>query len=127
MAFVALTSLILIIQYMVFMALVGRARGEYGVKAPAMTGHEMFERRLRIQLNTHEQLMITLPAMWINAYFFRPDVAAALGLVFFVGRILFARAYMTVPEKRAVGMVMGFLSNVAQILCSLWGVLGSFF
>lgn len=118
---VALVTLLLLMQYIYFTARVGMMRDK--VKAPAMTGHEGFEKRLRVQLNTLEQLIITLPAMWICAHFFRPDVAAALGTVFIIGRFLFSAAYVSdKPEKRAAGMVMGFLANVALILCSLWAI-----
>jgi hypothetical protein len=35
---------------------VGRARTRYGIKAPAVTGNENFERAYRVQMNTLEQL-----------------------------------------------------------------------
>lgn len=39
---------------------VGRARGRYGVKAPAVSGHEMFERAFRVQMNTLEGVVLML-------------------------------------------------------------------
>ena len=44
MNLVHLVAVLAVIQYMVFSVLVGRARVRYGVKAPATSGHEMFER-----------------------------------------------------------------------------------
>lgn len=35
---------------------VARARGRYGVKAPAVVGHELFERAYRVQMNTLDTL-----------------------------------------------------------------------
>ena len=64
--------------------------------------------------------------MWIVAYYFRPDVAAALGLVFIIGRFLYARAYVKDPTTRATGMMIGFLANVALLLCGLYSVLVRF-
>jgi uncharacterized membrane protein YecN with MAPEG domain len=122
MEFVALVTLLLIFQYMTFMMLCGMARAKGDVKAPATSGDEMYERALRVQMNTVEQLVITLPAMWICAMYYRPLVAAALGLVFFLGRLLYRTAYMRDPTKRGPGMIVGFLANVGLVLTALWGV-----
>jgi len=48
---------------------VGRARVKYQVKAPAVSGHELFERAYRIQLNTIENVLMFLPALWLYALF----------------------------------------------------------
>lgn len=122
MSYVALVTLLLLLQYMVFCMMAGLARGKAGIKAPAMTGDENFERNLRVQMNTLEQLVVTLPLMWVCAYFFRPDVAAIAGSVFFVGRVLYGLAYVADPSKRALGMMLGFFSNVAMLLASFYAV-----
>jgi uncharacterized membrane protein YecN with MAPEG domain len=121
MEFVALVTLLLLFQYLTFMMLCGMARGKSGVQAPATTGDELFERALRVQVNTLEQLVITLPAMWISAMYYRPLLAAGLGLVFFLGRLLYRTGYMKDPAKRGPGMMIGFLANVALLLTALWG------
>ena len=121
MEFVALVTLLLLFQYLTFMMLCGMARGKGGVQAPATTGDELFERALRVQVNTLEQLVITLPAMWISAMYYRPLLAAGLGLVFFLGRLLYRTGYMKDPAKRGPGMIIGFLANVALLLTALWG------
>ena len=89
MEFVALVTLLLLFQYMTFMMLCGAARAKADIKAPAMSGDENFERALRVQLNTLEQMVITLPAMWVSGMYFNPTVAAVLGLAFFLGRLLY--------------------------------------
>ena len=119
---VALVSLLILLQYMYFTLRVGMARGSE-IKAPAVSGSELFERTLRVQLNTLEQLMVTLPAMWICAYFYRADAAAILGTAFIVGRFIYSASYVRDPAKRAPGFVIGFLANVLLILASLWGVI----
>jgi len=121
MAMVALITLLLLLQYIVFMMLTGKARGASDLVAPACVGDLAFEKAYRVQMNTLEQLIVTLPAMWICAQFFMPVVAAALGFVFFVGRILFRNAYVTDPTKRGPGMIMGFLANIGLILTAGWG------
>ena len=52
MAYVALVTLLLLVQYFVFTLLVGAARGKSGIQAPAVTGDENFERAYRVQMNT---------------------------------------------------------------------------
>ncbi|GAA6139323.1 hypothetical protein NBRC116583_30700 [Arenicella sp. 4NH20-0111] len=118
---VALVTLLILLQYMYFTLQAGMSRGSE-IKAPATSGSEAFERKLRVQLNTLEQMMVTLPAMWLCAHFFRWDVAAVLGAAFIVGRFIYASAYVKDPTKRAPGFIIGFFANVLLILCSLWGV-----
>ena len=122
MAFVALVSLLILCQYVVFMGLCGKARAESGLLAPAVVGDESFERAYRVQMNTLEQMVITIPAMWICAYFFMPLVAAILGLAFIIGRILYRMTYVKDPASRGPGMMIGFLANIGLLLCGVWGV-----
>ena len=125
MAAVALITLMILLEYLAFMLLVGKARVQGNIDAPAMTGTEEMDRAVRVQSNTLEQMVITLPAMWICAYFFMPLVAALLGLGFFIGRILYRNSYMKDPAKRTTGFAIGFLSNIGLIGCGLWGVVTS--
>jgi glutathione S-transferase len=122
MPYVGLVTLIIIVQYIAFMLLVGKQRVAHQIKAPATSGHELFDRAYRIQMNTLEQMAISLPAMWVCAWFFSPAVAAALGLLFAVGRFMYGLAYMANPEKRGPGMGIGFLACVGMIGCGLWGI-----
>lgn len=127
MEYVALVTLLLLMQYMFFTMMVGKARMDGKVMAPAVIGDETFERAYRVQMNTLEQLLITMPALWISGYYFDPLWAAALGLVFFLGRALYRTGYMDDPEKRGPGMAVGFLANIGLILAGLWGVAGQVF
>lgn len=124
MEYVALVTLLLILQYIVFMGFVGKARVETGIQAPATTGDPAFERAYRVHINTLEQLAITLPAMWISAYYFNPNWAAGLGLMFFLGRVVYRNGYVAAPEKRSLGMGIGFLANIGLLGTALWGVVG---
>lgn len=123
MDFVAFVTLLLLAQYLFFMAMTGKARDELGIKAPATTGDEIFERILRVQLNTLEQLMVTLPALWICAQYFSTSFAGIMGLVFFAGRMLYRKAYIADPSTRGTGMMMGFLANVLLLICAAFGVI----
>ena len=127
MTYVILVTILLLLQFMYFMGLAGSARGKADIKAPATTGDEAYERANRVHLNTLEQLIITLPAMWICAVYFRTDVAAILGAAFLVGRFVYAAAYQKDPSKRGTGMMIGFLANIALLLCGLYVVVSKLF
>ena len=127
MAYVALITLLILIQYLYFAIRAGGARGKGDVKAPAMTGDENFERALRVQLNTLEQIVITLPAMWVCAHYFRADVAAILGAVFLVGRFVYSSGYLGDPTKRGPGMIISMIANAGLIGCGLFAVVMKMF
>ncbi|MFT6033819.1 MAG: glutathione S-transferase [Arenicella sp.] len=122
MTYVALVTLVILIQYFFFMLQAGSARGKDTVEAPATTGDEMYERKSRVQMNTLEQLIITLPAILICAHYFRPDVAAISGGVFIIGRFVYSYSYIKDPKSRGIGFMIGFLANVILIGCGLYGV-----
>lgn len=101
---------------------VGRARGKYGIKAPAVTGHEMFERAYRIQMNTLESAAPMLPALWLYAGFIGDRGAAAIGAVWLVARIWYAVAYQIDPARRGAGFGISFVAFVVLWLGALWGL-----
>lgn len=125
MEYVALVTLLLLLQYLTFSILVGAARGKSGIKAPAVTGDADFERAYRVQMNTLEQLVLTLPALWLSGLYFSPMVAALLGLAFFLGRVLYRAGYVKDPQKRGVGFGIGFLASIGLVVTALWGVIGA--
>lgn len=124
MQYVAIVTLLLLVQYTIYMLLCGLARGKDTVVAPATTGDPKYERAFRVQMNTLEQLAVTIPAMWICAHFYSPVVAAGLGVGFMIGRLVYRQAYMRDPASRGLGMVIGFLANMALIALGLWGAIG---
>lgn len=124
MAFTALVTLLLLMQYLTFSMLVGRERLRHDIRAPAVTGHESFERAYRVQMNTLEQLVVVVPAMWIVAgFFFLPIAAPLLGLAFFAGRVLYRNAYIRDPQTRTMGMAIGMLSMLGLLVLALWGTI----
>ena len=121
MEYVAVVILLALLQYVVFGALVGRARGLYGVKAPAVTGHEIFERYFRVHYNTLEMLVAFVPAIWLFGTYVSPSWAAGLGLVYLVGRVLYLRGYVADPAKREIGFGLSVLPIIVLIVGALWG------
>ena len=122
MEYVAMVILIALVEYAVFGGLVGRARGKYGVHAPAVSGHPVFERYFRVQQNTLEQLVVFVPAIWLFGTYVDATWAALLGLVFVVARVLSLVGYVKDPAKREVGFALSSISVVALLLGALWGV-----
>ena len=110
-----------LIEYIAFSMLVGRARGLYGVEAPATSGHELFDRYYRVHINTLEQLAVFLPAVVAFAIVISDLWAALLGLLFVVGRALYAVQYVKDPASRGPGMLLGFVANIVLVLGALGG------
>ena len=99
----ALVTCLAILMYFVFSVQVGKARSTYGVKAPATSGNPDFERIFRVQMNTLEWMPIFLPALWLFAMYISDAIAAALGVVWIVGRILYMAGYTEAANKRSMG------------------------
>ena len=125
MAYLAIVTALALLEYMGIAILVGRARGKYGIKAPATSGHEVFDRTFRVHQNTLEQLMIFLPSLWLFGTYVRPRWGAAIGLAFIVGRVLYVRGYIADPEKRGLGFGIGFVANALLLLGGLAGAIYS--
>jgi uncharacterized membrane protein YecN with MAPEG domain len=116
---VALVTLLSLTTYLAFGIMVGRLRLKTGIAAPACTGHPLFERALRVQTNTLEWLPIYLGALWLFALYWNDRVAAALGAIWIVGRILYARGYMADPAKRGPGFMLQALATLVLLLGAL--------
>ena len=123
MAYIVIIAMLALIQFIYFSVQVGRARGRCDVAAPATTGNEEFERYFRVQQNTLEQLVVFLPALVAAATFGNAFLAAPIGLLYLIGRSLYARAYVRDPGSRTIGFLLGLLANVALIGAALWGAI----
>jgi glutathione S-transferase len=119
MAWVTIVAVLALIQYTVFGALVGKARMTYKVEAPAVHGDPVFERYYRVHMNTLESLVMFLPSLFLFANYVDANIAAGLGLVFIVGRLLYARAYIKDPKSRGLGYMLTFLPSVILALGAL--------
>ena len=123
---VALVTVLALAVYLWVSNAVGIARGKYKIAAPAMTGHPDFERAARIQANTLEQLVPFLAALWLTAVFFHALVAAVLGLIWVIGRIIYALAYRRDPAKRGLGYGIGYVATILLLLATLVGIVQHF-
>jgi glutathione S-transferase len=119
-AYVAIVSLLALLTYFWMSLQVGRARAKCGIQAPAMTGDPILERTIRAHYNTLEWLPLLLVPMWLFAVYWSDLIAAILGLVWIVGRIVYALGYVADPKKREVG----FLIQALAVAVLLFGSLG---
>jgi uncharacterized membrane protein YecN with MAPEG domain len=119
--YTALVTCLAIGFYFFTSASVARARGTFGIKLPAIIGNPDFERIFRVQMNTLEWLPIFLPSLWLFAIYLSDPIAAAIGLVWIAGRILYMIGYRQAVEKRSPGFAV---QAIAVII--LWvGALGA--
>jgi glutathione S-transferase len=120
--FTALITLIAIATYFYMGLRVGGARGKYNVAAPATTGDPIFERHFRVHMNTLEGMPLFLPSLWLFAGYWGDVLAAAIGAVWIIGRVIYMVTYVADPSKRSVGFLTQFLAFVVLFFGSLAGV-----
>ena len=119
MAWVTIVAMLALLEYFFFSIKVGQARGKYGVKAPATTGNDIFERYHRVHQNTMEQLVIFLPGLYAFASLVSAMWAAILGVVFIVGRALYFNLYIGDPDKRGPGVMISVLASGVLVIGAL--------
>jgi uncharacterized membrane protein YecN with MAPEG domain len=117
-----LIILLALVQYVVFTVRVGFSRGKYGIEAPDTTGNESWERLFRIQQNTLEQLIIFIPGALIFGATTTGVWVLIPGVIFLVGRQLFAMEYLKDPKTRVLGMSLTLLANAALLIGGLVGI-----
>lgn len=123
MAYVQLVIVLALIEFFFFGYAVGRARTRYKVPAPAMSGHEVFDRYFRAQMNTLEQLVVFLPSIWLFAHYINAWIAVALGTLFIIGRALYFRGYVQSAQTRHAGFVISAIPNATLLIGALIGVI----
>lgn len=119
-ALVAIVTLLSLLVYIWMIFRIPGARRRSGIDAPAMTGHPELERHLRVQANTVEWLVIYLPSLWLFAIYWNDLVAAALGVIWILGRVIYALGYAADPKKRELGFIIQALATGVL----LFGALG---
>ncbi|MBX3504553.1 MAG: MAPEG family protein [Parvibaculum sp.] len=117
-----LTGLVTIITLIVYFWMaykVGKARGAFNIPAPRMDGPDDFLRVLRVQGNTAENLLLFLPALWLFALTIGDLWAAAIGIFYPIGRVLYARGYYAAALKRSTGFTVGLASSMILLIGAL--------
>lgn len=123
MEYAALIILFALLQFLLFGVRVGINRGKYGIKAPATTGNDIWERMYRVQMNTMEQLVVFIPAVIAFSVYVSNRWVLLPGVLFLVGRQLYSYEYVKDPDSRVPGMAISLLCNAALVLGALIGLL----
>ncbi len=119
--YTAITSLLAVTFFFFLATRVAVARGKFGVKLPATTGHPDFERIFRAHINTLEWMPTFLVPLWLCAIYLSDGTASALGLVWIGGRILYFVGYRQAVEKRLPGF---FIQSTACLLLMIGAAAG---
>jgi glutathione S-transferase len=121
MPYTDIVTALALLQFVWFGIQVAQARGKYGVQAPAVTGNETFERHFRVQQNTLELLIAFIPGLYLCSHYFNPPWAAALGVVYLIGRQIYSMSYVKNPNSRSAGFALSMLPTLILILAGLVG------
>lgn len=100
---------------------VAQARGKYKIDAPAMTGNADFERVVRVQANTLEWLPLFLASLWLFTMYWPAWLAAAIGFVWIVGRVMYMQGYIAAANKRSMGFLVQSISVAVLFVGALIG------
>ncbi|SRR5690606_10938936 len=123
MRYISVVAVVAVLQFYFFGVRVGLARGRYGVKAPAVSGHETFEREFRVHMNTLEQLVAFLPALFIAGLYWPDAVVAGVGAVYLLGRFVYWRQYVANPASRGPGFLLTVAPTFILLAAALVGAL----
>lgn len=123
MALIHLVLVLALIEFVVFAMAVARARTRYNVPAPATTGNEVFERYFRAHMNTLEQLTVFVPSLFLFAWYLNAYLAAALGVLFVIGRAVYFIGYVRAAKDRHIGFLLSAIPNVALLVGAGLGAL----
>jgi glutathione S-transferase len=124
MSALPLTTLITVIAICLYFYMglrVGLSRTKFNVPAPATTGDPTFERMNRVHMNTLEGMPIFLPVLWLFASYHSDAIAAALGLVWIIGRIIYMVAYTADAGKRGAGFGIQMLAVLVLMIGTIIG------
>lgn len=120
--YTAIVTLLAVALYFFIATRVAAARGRFGVKLPATTGHADFERVFRAHTNMLEWLPSFLVPLWLCALYLSDLGAALLGLVWVGARVLYFVGYSKAVEKRLPGFLIQTITCVLLFLGAVGGI-----
>jgi uncharacterized MAPEG superfamily protein len=121
--YVHIVAILAVFQYLVFGILVGRARAKHGIKPPATTGHELFERAFRVHMNTLEQLVAFLPSLLFASLYWPNAMIAGIGAFWLMGRLLYRHLYLNDPSKRHAGFLLTVVPTFVLLVFAFVGAI----
>ena len=105
--------------------LVARVRRRVNIFPPVMTGAPELDRAVRVQGNTLEQFVLFVPSLWLAALYFQGWIPPIIGLVWCVGRIVYAAGYIADANRRHVGFLICILSIFALVILAAIGIINA--
>lgn len=120
--YTAIVTLLAVAFYFFLATRVSAARRKFGVRLPATTGNPDFERIFRTHTNTAEWMPTFLVTLWLCAVYLSDIAAAALGLVWLVGRALYFAGYSRAVEKRLPGFAIQATACVLLFIGAAAGI-----
>jgi glutathione S-transferase len=118
---IVLVTVAALVFYIGTSVVAGHLRGKYNMPAPAMSGHLVVERALRVQGNTLEWLVVFIPALWMFAPFWGAYLAAGLGVVWIAGRLIYMAGYLKAASARTPGYLIQGLATLILLIGDLAG------
>jgi glutathione S-transferase len=121
-AYTPIVTLLAVALYFFFATQVAVAHAKFGVRLPQTYGEPNFERMYRIQMNTLEWMPTFLAPLWLCALYLSDVAAAALGLVWIGGRIVYFLGYRRKVEGRLPGFFIQSSACILLFLAAGYGV-----
>ena len=119
--YTSIVTLLVVLFYFFIATRVPLARRKFNVQLPAITGHPDFERVFRVHQNTLEWMPTFLPPLWLCAIHLSDVGAAALGVVWIIGRAAYYVGYAREVEGRLAGF---FIQSIACVLLIVGAIVG---
>jgi glutathione S-transferase len=119
--YTSIVTLLVVLFYFFIATRVPLARRKFNVQLPAISGHPEFERVFRVHQNTLEWMPTFILPLWLCAMYLSDAGAAALGVVWIVGRAIYYVGYVRDVKGRIPGF---FLQSVACFLLIVGAIVG---
>jgi hypothetical protein len=122
MHYLTLVTVLVLMQYLFFGALVAKARQTENVPAPHVQGTSAFNALHRVHQNTLERLVVFLPLLWTASMYWTATAIAAWGVLFLLARYLYWKGYVKSPDGRKAGNVLSMVVMGGLLLANLVGL-----
>lgn len=119
--YTSVVTLLVVLFYFFIATRVPLARRKFNVQLPATTGHPDFERVFRVHQNTLEWMPTFLAPLWLCAINLSDVGAAALGVVWIIGRAIYYVGYTKEVKARLPGF---FIQSIACLLLIIGAAVG---
>ncbi len=124
--YTSIVTLLAVLFYFFLATRVPLARRRFNVQLPATTGHPDFERVFRAHQNTLEWMPIFLPSLWLCAIYSSDAFAAAVGVLWVLGRAVYYAGYARAVKSRLPGFAIQAAACLLLIVGAVIGLVSHF-